>query len=148
MAETVLNFSNALDLNSLAQLLETDEILIELEDDLECLEEGNIKDLKVSEDSTSRKCKICKKLFKAITGLKKYTNVYHPGPLLTFDQMILGQLITTAKNKLSENLCYKESARNSLKLYHFYNEGRTGRLKEGYSSVLYLDQWNFQEPSI
>ena len=56
MAETVLNFTNALDLNSLAQLLETDEILIELEDDLECLDEGNIKDLKVSEDSTSRKC--------------------------------------------------------------------------------------------
>ena len=123
MAETVLNFTNALDLNSLAQLLETDEILIELEDDLECLDEGNIKDLKVSEDSTSRKCEICKKLFKTITGLKKYTNVYHPGPLLTFDQMILGQLITTARNKLSENLCYKESARNSLKLYH-YNEGR------------------------
>ena len=72
MAETVLKFTNALDLNSLAQLLETDEILIELEDDLECLDEGNIKDLKVSEDSTSRKCEICKKLFKTITGLKKH----------------------------------------------------------------------------
>ena len=65
MVETVLNFTKALDLNSLAQLLETDEILI-----LQCLDEGNIKDLKVSEDSTSRKCDICKKLFKTITGLK------------------------------------------------------------------------------
>ena len=60
MAETVLNFTNALDLNSLAQLLETDEILIELEDDLECLDEGNIKDLKVSEDSTSRNVRYIK----------------------------------------------------------------------------------------
>ena len=63
MVETVLKFTNTLDLFSFAQLLETGEILIELEDDLECLDEGNIKDLKVSENLTSRKCEICKKSY-------------------------------------------------------------------------------------
>ena len=59
MAKTVVTFTNALDLNSLTQLLETDGILIELEDDLEFLDAENIKDLEVFEDSTTLKYKIC-----------------------------------------------------------------------------------------